>query len=85
MANADGRLFNVDRWTIYTLQRLYPNKRSNQAYKSWRGYHLDTLTPKQYRRMKKKMNKNEDYSIGLYTPAMLNQYPKSQRDNVMRY
>ena len=73
MANRDGKLFNVDRWTIYTLQRLKPNKRYSKraglrGYPYYSGEHLP-LTPAQYRRMKKKMNKNEDYSIGLYTPA----------------
>lgn len=64
MANADGRLFNVDRWTIYTLQRLYPNTPNHVTYRKWCG-NMVVLTPAQYRRMKKKMLKNDDYSVGL--------------------
>jgi len=72
MANQDGRLFNVDRWTIYTLQRLRPNKHYKGRYVTWSGNHL-RLTPAQYRRMKKKMNKNEDHSLGLYTQQVSEQ------------
>ena len=64
MSNADGRLFNVDRWTIYTLQRLRPNKRYRARYVTWAGTHLP-LTPAQRRRCVKKMRKHNDYSIGV--------------------
>lgn len=64
MANADGKLFNVDRWVIYTLQKRYTNKRNKWHYSQWSGAYLPP-TPKQLRRMLKKMRKNQDYSIGI--------------------
>jgi hypothetical protein len=67
MANRDGRLFNVDRWTIYTLQRLYLNKRYGKHHYSYGwGDHLP-LTPAQRRRCLKNMHKHNDYSIGMYS------------------
>lgn len=65
MANADGRLWNVDRWTIYTLQRRFPNQKFPQgSYKHGWGDYVN-LSPAQRRRCKKKMRKNNDYSIGI--------------------
>lgn len=54
-------MFNVDRWTTYTRQKLM-----NQGYysKIWEGRYFD-MTPKQIRRCKKKMRKNGDTSIGV--------------------
>lgn len=73
MPNMDGRLFNVDRWTIYTLQKLYPKRRQVRSlYLTWGGTHLEP-TPRQFRRMRKKMFKNQDYSIVL-TPKGIKKY-----------
>jgi hypothetical protein len=62
MANRDGRLFNVDRANIYGLQRLYPNKRDPKKLYRGTGFYV-TFTPRQRRRMIKKMNKNLDFSL----------------------
>ncbi len=71
MASRDGRLFNVDRWTIYTLQRLYPNQhfKGRKFRISFSAEHLP-MTPKQRRRCLKKMRKHNDYSIGVSVGVM---------------
>lgn len=60
-------LSNSDRWTIYTLQRLFPNTKFGKHHYSYGwGDHLP-MTPKQLRRAKKKAFRNNDWSIGIYT------------------
>lgn len=57
--NPQPGLFNVDRWDIYSAQRL---GRKNMYF-----YDCDwpQPTPRQMRRMKKKAMKNNDWSIAL--------------------
>lgn len=62
MANRDGRLFNVDRAQIYTLQRLFPNRRLPKNLYRGNGFWM-TFTPAQRKRMMKKMHKNNDFSL----------------------
>lgn len=55
-------MFNVDRWGVYSAQRLgIPLRRLIFLDRNW-----PNMTSKQFRRCVKKARKRNDWSIGLY-------------------